>query len=45
MNNTFPHEHIVKMAVFIEKHPLTSSNCYETRKNTSILIKLGANVN
>jgi hypothetical protein len=33
-----------KMAVFIEKPPVTSSNCYETIKNASILIKLGTNV-
>jgi hypothetical protein len=32
------------MAVFIEP-PVTSSNCYETIKNASILIKLGTNVN
>jgi hypothetical protein len=25
------------MAVFIEKPPVTSSNCYETMKNASIL--------
>jgi hypothetical protein len=31
------------MAVFIEKPPVTSSNSYETRKNASILIKLGTN--
>jgi hypothetical protein len=29
------------MAVFIEKPPVTSSNCYETMKNASILMKLG----
>jgi hypothetical protein len=34
-----------KMAVFTEKPPVTSSNCYETIKNASILIKLGTNVN
>jgi hypothetical protein len=28
------------MAVFIEKPPVTSSNCYETMKNALILIKL-----
>jgi hypothetical protein len=39
-----PHGHIVKMAVFIEKPPVTSSNCYETMKNASILIKLGTTV-
>jgi hypothetical protein len=33
-----------KMAVFIEKPPVTSSNCYETMKNASILMKLGTNV-
>jgi hypothetical protein len=33
-----------KMAVFIEKPPVTSSNCYETMKNPSILMKLGTNV-
>ena len=33
-----------KMAVFTEKPPVTSSNCYETMKNASILIKLGTNV-
>jgi uncharacterized membrane protein YwaF len=32
------------MAVFIEKPPVTSSNCYETMKNASILMKLGTNV-
>jgi hypothetical protein len=32
------------MAVFIEKSPVTSSNCYKTIKTTSILIKLGTNV-
>jgi hypothetical protein len=32
------------MAVFIEKPPFTSSNCYETMKKTSILMKLGTNV-
>jgi hypothetical protein len=34
-----------KMAIFTEKPPLTSSNCYETMKNASILIKRGTNVN
>jgi hypothetical protein len=29
------------MAVFIEKPPVTSSNCYEIMKNASILMKLG----
>jgi hypothetical protein len=33
-----------KMAIFIEKPPVTSSNCYETMKNASILMKLGINV-
>jgi hypothetical protein len=32
------------MAVFIEKPPVISSNCYETMKNASILMKLGPNV-
>jgi hypothetical protein len=32
------------MAVFIEKSPVTSSNCYKTIKTASILIKLGTNV-
>jgi hypothetical protein len=33
------------MAVFIEKPPVTSLNCYETMmKNASILMKLGTNV-
>jgi hypothetical protein len=32
------------MAVFIEKSPVTSSNCYETIKDASIFIKLGTNV-
>jgi hypothetical protein len=32
------------MAVFIEKPPVTSSNCYETMKNASILIQLDTNV-
>jgi hypothetical protein len=32
------------MAVFIEKAPVTSSNCYETMKNASILMKLGTHV-
>jgi hypothetical protein len=32
------------MAVFIEKPPVTSSNCYETMENASILMKLGTNV-
>jgi hypothetical protein len=31
------------MAVFIEEPPVTSSNCYETMKNDSILMKLGTN--
>ena len=33
-----------KMAVFIEKSPVTSSNCYNTIKTASTLIKLGTNV-
>jgi hypothetical protein len=33
-----------KIAVFIEKLPVTSSNCYATLKNASILMKLGTNV-
>jgi hypothetical protein len=38
-------EHIVKKyVVFIEKPPVTSSNCYETMTNASILMKLGTNV-
>jgi hypothetical protein len=37
--NPLPHEHIVKMAVFIEKPSATSSNCFETMRNASILIK------
>jgi hypothetical protein len=32
------------MAVFIEKPPVTSSNCYETIKYASILMELGTNV-
>jgi hypothetical protein len=32
------------MAVFIEKPSVTSSNCYETLKNASILMKLGTNI-
>jgi hypothetical protein len=32
------------MAVFIEKPPVTSSNCYETMKNASMLMKLGTNI-
>jgi hypothetical protein len=42
--NLLPHEHIEKMVVFFEKHPVTSSNCYETMKNASILMKLATNV-
>jgi hypothetical protein len=34
---------IWKMAVFIEKPPVTSLNCYETIKKASILFKLGKN--
>jgi hypothetical protein len=37
-------EHFSKMAIFIEKSPVASSNCYKTIKNASILIKLGKNV-
>jgi hypothetical protein len=33
-----------KMAVFIEKPPVTSTNCFETKKNALILMKLGTNV-
>jgi hypothetical protein len=32
------------MAVFFEKSPVTSSNCYKTIKTASILKKLGTNV-
>jgi hypothetical protein len=32
------------MADFIEKPPVTSSNCYETMKKASILMKLITNV-
>jgi hypothetical protein len=32
------------MAVFIEKPPVTSSNCYETIKKASIQIKLDTTV-
>jgi hypothetical protein len=32
------------MAVLIEKSPVTSSNCYNTIKTASTLIKLGSNV-
>jgi hypothetical protein len=32
------------MAVFIEKPLVTSSNCYKTIKNASILMKLGTHV-
>jgi hypothetical protein len=32
------------MAVFIEKPPVTSSDCHETIKDASIFIKLGTNV-
>jgi hypothetical protein len=32
------------MAVYIQEPPVTSSNCYETMKNASILMKLGTNV-
>jgi hypothetical protein len=33
-----------KMTVFIEKSPVTSSNCCKTIKTASILIKLGTNL-
>jgi hypothetical protein len=33
-----------KMAFFIEKSPVTSSNCYKTIKTASILINLGTSV-
>jgi hypothetical protein len=42
--NPFLHEHIVKNGLFIENRPVTSSTCYETMKNASILMKLGTNV-
>jgi hypothetical protein len=29
---------------YLQKPPVTSSNCYETMKNASIVIKLGTNV-
>jgi hypothetical protein len=32
---------LLKMAVFIEKPPVTNSNRYKTMKNVSILMKLG----
>jgi hypothetical protein len=32
------------MAIFIEKSPVTSSNCYTIIKLASILIKLGTSV-
>jgi hypothetical protein len=32
------------MAVFSEKPPVTSSNCFENMKNASILMKLGTSV-
>jgi hypothetical protein len=32
------------MTVFIEKSPVTSSDCYKTIKTASILIKLGTNI-
>jgi hypothetical protein len=35
---------LLKMAVFIEKSPVTSSNRYKTIKPVSILNKLGTNV-
>jgi hypothetical protein len=33
-----------KLAVFIEKPPVTRSNSYETRKDASIAIKICTNV-
>jgi hypothetical protein len=42
--NPFLHEHNVKLALFIEKPPVTSSNCFETMKNVSLQMKLGTNV-
>jgi hypothetical protein len=42
--NPLLHEHFVKNAFFIEKSPVTSSNCYKTIKTALILIKLGTNV-
>jgi hypothetical protein len=42
--NPLLHEHFVKNGCFIEKSPVTSSNCYETMKTASILIKLGTSV-
>jgi hypothetical protein len=39
-----PMSSLRKMAVFIEKPHVTSSNCYETLKNASMLMKLGTNV-
>jgi hypothetical protein len=35
---------VKKIADFIEKPPVTSSNCYKTMKNASMLMKLGINV-
>jgi hypothetical protein len=40
----YPMSILRKMAIFIEKPPVTSSNCYETMKNASMLMKLGTNV-
>jgi hypothetical protein len=40
----YPMSILRKIAVFIEKPPVTSSNCYETMKNASIVMKLGTNV-
>jgi hypothetical protein len=37
----YPTSMLRKMAVFIEKPPVTSANCYKTMKNASILMKLG----
>jgi hypothetical protein len=45
MFNPLPHEHIVKNGRFIEMPPVTSSNCFETMKYASILMKRGTNVN
>jgi hypothetical protein len=43
--NFYPMSILRKMAIFIEMPPATSSNCYETMKNASTLMKLGTNVN
>jgi hypothetical protein len=42
--NPLLHEHFVKNGCFIEKSPVTSSNCYKTMKTASILIKLGTRI-